>query len=280
LLCLDYKGDVVIVELKRDKTSREITAQVLDYASWVDDLSNERIFEIADKYLKEHGPLDKSFKEKFGAEIPEILNEHHKMLIVASEIDSSSERIIEYLSNTYGVGINVATFQYFKDKGGEFLARVFLIEPNEADYRIQTKTSSKRKPPLTYEELEEIAKKNGVGNFYQKVFKDLIKYFDQSITTLSSVAFIGIIGKNKSRNVIFNIFPKESDTERGLGYKVYTERFIEYFGIDEEFFEKIFPFYDKQLSKDQWAGGSWCGYFKNEKQFDEFLIKLAKTKKQ
>jgi RecB family endonuclease NucS len=33
LLCLDHNGDVVIVELKRDKTSREITAQALDYAS-------------------------------------------------------------------------------------------------------------------------------------------------------------------------------------------------------------------------------------------------------
>jgi len=38
LLCLDRNGDVVIVELKRDKTPRDITAQVLDYASWVRDL--------------------------------------------------------------------------------------------------------------------------------------------------------------------------------------------------------------------------------------------------
>lgn len=35
LLCLDQNGDVVIGELKRDKTPREITARVLDYASWV-----------------------------------------------------------------------------------------------------------------------------------------------------------------------------------------------------------------------------------------------------
>jgi len=35
LLCLDRQGDVVIVELKRDKTPRQITAQILDYACWV-----------------------------------------------------------------------------------------------------------------------------------------------------------------------------------------------------------------------------------------------------
>ena len=89
LLCLDYNGDVVIIELKRHKTPREVTAQVLDYASWVKDLSNEKITEIANRYLGDKGPLEKAFKEKFGEELPEILNEHHKMIIVASEIDLS-----------------------------------------------------------------------------------------------------------------------------------------------------------------------------------------------
>ena len=33
LLCLERNGDLVILELKRQRTPREITAQVLDYAS-------------------------------------------------------------------------------------------------------------------------------------------------------------------------------------------------------------------------------------------------------
>ena len=43
LLCLDRQGDVVVVELKRDKSPREITAQILDYASWVKDRSREQV---------------------------------------------------------------------------------------------------------------------------------------------------------------------------------------------------------------------------------------------
>jgi RecB family endonuclease NucS len=35
LLCINGDGDLVIVEPKCDKTPREITAQALDYASWV-----------------------------------------------------------------------------------------------------------------------------------------------------------------------------------------------------------------------------------------------------
>src|SRR5690554_7784516 len=35
LLCMDEAGDLVVIELKRDLTPREIAAQVLDYGSWV-----------------------------------------------------------------------------------------------------------------------------------------------------------------------------------------------------------------------------------------------------
>ena len=66
LLCIEYNGDVLVVELKRDKTPREITAQVLDYASWIKDLSNEKITEIANKYLGDKGPIEEAFKGKFG----------------------------------------------------------------------------------------------------------------------------------------------------------------------------------------------------------------------
>lgn len=44
LLCLKRNGDVVIVELKKDKAPRDVIAQVLEYASWVDDLSYDNIF--------------------------------------------------------------------------------------------------------------------------------------------------------------------------------------------------------------------------------------------
>lgn len=51
LLCVDAAGDLVVVELKRDKTPREITAQALDYASWVVNLTHERVTSIAEAYL-------------------------------------------------------------------------------------------------------------------------------------------------------------------------------------------------------------------------------------
>ena len=43
LLCLDSAGTLVVVEIKKGRTPREVTAQALDYASWARGLSSERI---------------------------------------------------------------------------------------------------------------------------------------------------------------------------------------------------------------------------------------------
>jgi Endonuclease NucS C-terminal domain len=132
ILCIDAEGDLVIVELKRDRTSREVTAQALDYASWVTSLPNDRVTDIANDYLA--GDFEGAFQTKFGVELPETLNGDHRILVVGSEIDASSERIMRYLSDTHGVNINAATFHYFQTvDGSELLARVFLLEPSEAE---------------------------------------------------------------------------------------------------------------------------------------------------
>ncbi len=201
------------------------------------------------------------------------------MLIVASEIDSSTERIIEYLSSTYGVGINAVTFHYFRnDEGKEFLARVFLIEPGQVEYRTQIKSISKRKPPLTYEELEEIAESNGVGKLYRSLVNGLIPLFDQKTTTRSSIAFIGIMGEKRARNTIFSLLPGESSLEKGLRFTVYTDRFAEYFNVDKNSVTDIMPMYQKEKVYEDWAGEFGGGFFKDEEQVKRFLEKLRKLK--
>src|SRR5690606_20391881 len=50
ILAINSIGEVVIIELKRDKTYREIVAQALDYATWVKDLTFEELNSIFNKY--------------------------------------------------------------------------------------------------------------------------------------------------------------------------------------------------------------------------------------
>ena len=87
----------MVVELKRDTTPREVTAQALDYASWVRDLSNESVTQIAEGYLShQNSPaLAAAFEDRFGESLPEVLNEDHSLLVVASVIPT--ERIEESL---------------------------------------------------------------------------------------------------------------------------------------------------------------------------------------
>src|SRR5215213_8717103 len=43
LLAIDAEGSLTVIELKRDRTPREVVAQVLDYASWIETLTYEDI---------------------------------------------------------------------------------------------------------------------------------------------------------------------------------------------------------------------------------------------
>ncbi len=101
ILAINSIGELIIVELKRDKTYREVIAQALDYATWIKDLSYEDLNNILNKYGKsEYKDIGDLFTATFDKEVDDIdFNSDHKILIVGSEIDDSTIRIIDYLSN-------------------------------------------------------------------------------------------------------------------------------------------------------------------------------------
>jgi Endonuclease NucS len=127
LLALDGDGALHVLELKRDRTPREVVAQALDYGSWVQELSHENVISIYSRY-RPSVALEVSFEEAFGIPIPEELNSGHFLAIVAGDLDSESERIVNYLADVYEVPINVVFFRYFTDCGREYVARTWLRE--------------------------------------------------------------------------------------------------------------------------------------------------------
>lgn len=276
LLCINEDGDLTIVELKRGKTPREVTAQALDYASWVQDLPSERIISIANDYLGHGKSLEEVFEHRFSKALPEGLNEGHQILIVGSEIDESTERIVKYLSDTHGVSINVARFRYFKAADGqELVARVFLIEPSQVEYRTRTKGSSKRRPNLTYEQLEELAEKNGVGELYREFVSGLEDHF-QRHTTRSSIVFTSNL--DSSHKAVLSLIPGESSGEEGLRFQIYLSRFRRAFGLSETEVETVLPtnkqswIYSEKAGED-WAG--FAGFFRNMDDVRVFLNGLS-----
>jgi hypothetical protein len=63
------------------------------------------------------------------------------LIIVASELDPATERIVRYLQDEFKVPINAVFFRYFVDEDAEYLARSWLTDPVEAEARA---TSGKR----------------------------------------------------------------------------------------------------------------------------------------
>lgn len=141
LLGVDSDGKIHIVELKRDETPREVVAQALDYASWIVDLESDDLDTICQTYLKTD--LASAFQQRFKTPLPETLNEEHTITIVASSLDPSTERIVEYLARQTDLNINVVFFFIFGDGEGRMLGRSWLISPNEVEQRAEAKSERK-----------------------------------------------------------------------------------------------------------------------------------------
>lgn len=140
LLGIDADGNLSIIELKRDRTPREIVAQVLDYASWAQSLTTPQVYERAQAHLGRS--LASAFTEHFGTSPPERLNQSHSMVIVASALDPSSQRIVRYLSETHGIGINTAFFTVFEETGQTLLATDWLLDQQEVAVRSEAKVQA------------------------------------------------------------------------------------------------------------------------------------------
>jgi hypothetical protein len=108
LLGLDKDGNLVIIELKKGRTSREVVAQLLEYAAWANDLSSDKIYEIAENYIKKiHNDtkLENLFFDTFETDYFPVLNQSIRLFIAAEDISSSVAKVLRFLRQVHGVDI-------------------------------------------------------------------------------------------------------------------------------------------------------------------------------
>lgn len=143
LLGIDANGDLIIIELKRSKTPRDIVAQCLDYGTWVCGLNLEEITGIYDDYKNQ--ALESDFADFFGSPMPETINSGYQMIIVAESLDESTERIVAHLNDFHKMDINAVFFKIFKTDGKKFIGRSWLKDPVAA----KEKSSTGKRPKWT-----------------------------------------------------------------------------------------------------------------------------------
>jgi hypothetical protein len=130
LVAVAPDGALILIELKRDRTPREVVGQALDYASWLERLDIGDIERMYANYSTGRN-LAFDFQARFSTPLDEDeLNASQQIVIVASSVDPSSERVIQYL-NDRDIPINVLFFQIFDTEQGQLLSRAWLLDPIE-----------------------------------------------------------------------------------------------------------------------------------------------------
>lgn len=131
LLAIAPDCALVLIEIKRNRTPRDVVAQALDYASWVQTLQAAEIVSIYARFAPGKS-LANDFRNRFGYPLDEeTLNDSHQIVIVAGSLDESTERIITYLSER-DIAINVLCFQVFTCGAEQILSRAWLHDPLQA----------------------------------------------------------------------------------------------------------------------------------------------------
>lgn len=123
LLALDKDGNLVVAELKKGKAPREVVAQLLEYAAWASELSQQRIEELAAVYLgnTSNRSLCDAFCEIFETDSVPILNQVQRLFVTAEEIPPSVARVCRFLRTSHGMDINCVEFSVFQTESGEIL---------------------------------------------------------------------------------------------------------------------------------------------------------------
>lgn len=282
LLCIDRNGDLVVVELKRGRTPRDVTAQALDYSSWVKDLGFERVKGIADSYLGGSGKLESAFADRFETELPGQLNQGHRALVVADSMDSSTVRIVRYLSGM-GVPINVATVQHFQGgEGRELLAQVYLIEPEEAGPRVRV--SSARSAYRTVNELQALAEETGIGEVYRRL-RDGVRGIFTAQPYQQTVGYVRRLEGGGMRTLML-VEAVPSD-DGGMRFTAHGTRFEQYMGIRLDDLRNLLPDNTVDCDVRRWNGSSpeekesalaLEGLFRSSEEVDRFVSGLADSK--
>ena len=216
LLAIDAEGKLAIIELKRDKGRREAIAQVLDYEALLSDLKEEDLNDVAVTYFEENKleweNLREAFQQKFGKSyVP--FNSSRRTFIIAPELDTTTEKVVDYLSSQYGMDINAVTFAYYKDEmDREFIIRNVVVSPEE---RIERTTYQllyhvdRAKTKKVKELLESIFKYFKEGGYRLHSTKYYISIFRDDL-------YIGYIKPRKTMahvNLYVDYYKKE-DIER------------------------------------------------------------------
>jgi hypothetical protein len=164
LLGVDEDGQLIVFELKRGMLTRDAVAQIVDYASFLAELSpsalNELVSQGSGKYGIDKINFDEWYKSQFAGKSIASIGKP-KMALVGLGADDRSRRMVEFLANGE-IEISLITFHGFDSADGTYLAKQVDVVQKQA---AQPTKASKQ---TNIQALLRRIKDAGVEHFYDK----------------------------------------------------------------------------------------------------------------
>ena len=128
LLAIDKSARLVIIELKRNDSGKDIDWQAIKYTSYCSNFLVDEIVSIYASYLNTDENEAKSKIEEFIDEEPEKLNHSQRIILVSKEYHSDVISAVLWLRD-YGIAIECLRFKSFLDDNGELFVQPDKIIP-------------------------------------------------------------------------------------------------------------------------------------------------------
>ena len=152
LLGVDEDGRLVVFELKRERLTRDAVAQVIDYCSYLESLTEADLAKYIANYSGKNGVREiADFVQWYGErqEGKQLIDSRPtRMVLVGLGADARAHRMVEFLTER-GVEISLLTFHGYEHGGRMLLARQIErgVEARGASAR-QAQTDAERRNAL------------------------------------------------------------------------------------------------------------------------------------
>jgi len=194
LLALDKSGNLVIIELKKDDSGKEIHWQTITYAANFSEFLYSDIIDLYEKYLNDLGitePNPKDKIEEFIEEDIEKINQKQRLILVSKEFHPDVLRAVLWLRD-FEIDIKCIRLKPFIDENDQLfiIPEVLIPTPGVEEY-IERKISKQKAVKRSYPSSFSLEK----GDFSDEELKNkLIETLTrESDLTPRLLAFIKIL---------------------------------------------------------------------------------------
>lgn len=176
LLALDADGAIVVVELKRAPNQRNSIAQALEYASWLSEINQAKVHQIAKTYLAKRNnlSLEKAWQQVFDSELPNLSpNAQHRIFVVVEGENDRLSSIAKYLRNA-GVDISLLAYNFYRTESDDEILDIEKLVGDDAEKPPSEQTGVQAFPT----ETELLNKWRDEVQQAYRVFKDKVVQHD------------------------------------------------------------------------------------------------------